>query len=73
MQDKILFTCKITAVKQSVYPDLMEQYENPIEHACDIKVGDVFFSRNAEKPEGLCFRCVVHGVPAVFEKAFHFL
>lgn len=54
MQDNLLKTCKITAVRQSVYPDLMEQYENPIEHACEIRVGDVFLSKNAQKPDGLC-------------------
>lgn len=54
MQDNGFKTCKITAVRQTTYPDLMEQYENPIEHACDIQVGDVFFSENGQKPEGLC-------------------
>jgi len=47
-------TIKITAVKQTKYPDLMQQYENPIEHACNIKTGDVFISYNAQKPENLC-------------------
>ena len=47
-------TVRITAVKQTIYSDLMQQYENPIEHACDIKIGDVFISRNAQKPENLC-------------------
>ena len=54
MQNKELKICKITAVRQTEYPDLMAIYENPMEHACDIKVGDVFFSKNAQKPEGLC-------------------
>lgn len=54
MQDNGFKTCKITAVRQTTYPDLMAQYENPIEHACDIQVGDVFFSENGQKPEGLC-------------------
>ena len=54
MQDKGFKTCKITAVRQTTYPDLMAQYENPIEHACHIQVGDVFFSENGQKPEGLC-------------------
>ena len=46
--------CTITAVRQTEYPDLMERYENPIEHPCDIRVGDVFISENGQKPEGLC-------------------
>ena len=54
MQDKILKPCKITAIRQTTYPDLAEMYENPIEHACDIRVGDVFFSENGQKPDGLC-------------------
>ena len=45
---------KITAVKVSEYRDLIEKYENPIQHACSIKVGDVFYSNNGEKPENLC-------------------
>lgn len=45
---------KITVIRRSVYPDLMELYENPIEHACDMTIGDVFISRGGEKPEGLC-------------------
>ena len=47
-------TVRITAVKQTKYPDLMQKYENPIEHACNIKIGDIFISRNAQKPENLC-------------------
>lgn len=47
-------TVKITAVRQTVYPDLMEQYENPIEHTCDVKVGDSWLSVDGEKPEGMC-------------------
>ena len=47
-------TIKITAVKQTEYPDLMRQYENPIEHACNIKTGDIFISYNSQKPENLC-------------------
>ena len=25
---------RITAIRQTVYPDLMAKYENPIEHTC---------------------------------------
>ena len=45
---------KITAVKVTEYRDLIEKYENPIQHACNIKVGDVFYSKKGEKPENLC-------------------
>lgn len=45
---------KITAVRKAEYTDLMEKYENPIEHACDIKEGDVFIANGWERPEGFC-------------------
>lgn len=45
---------KITAVRQTVYEDLMARYENPIEHTCDVKMGDFWISENGEKPEGMC-------------------
>lgn len=45
---------RITALRQSVYTDLMEQYENPIEHACDITVGQVFIANGWQRPEGFC-------------------
>ena len=28
---------RITAIRQTVYPDLMAKYENPIEHVCDVR------------------------------------
>ena len=45
---------RITAVRQTVYPDLTAQYENPIDHPCDVTVGQVFVSRDGGCPEGLC-------------------
>ena len=45
---------KITAIKVTEYKDLIDKYENPINHACSIKVGDVFYSKNGEKHENLC-------------------
>lgn len=45
---------KITAVRKAEYTDLMEKYENPIEHACDIKEWDVFIANGWERPEGFC-------------------
>ena len=47
-------TVKITAVRKTCYPDLMEKYENPIEHACDMKEGQVFIANGWERPEGFC-------------------
>ena len=45
---------KITAVRKSEYTDLMEKYENPIEHACDVKEGDVWIANGWERPVGFC-------------------
>lgn len=45
---------KITVMRKAEYKDLSEKYENPIEHACEMKIGQSFISENAEKPEGLC-------------------
>ena len=45
---------KITVMKVAEYPDLMEKYENPIEHACDMIKGRVFISEDWKRPEGFC-------------------
>lgn len=45
---------KITVMRIACYQDLMEQYENPIEHACDMQVGQVFIADGWRKPEGFC-------------------
>ena len=45
---------KITAVRQTVYPDLMAQYENPIEHTCDVSIGQSWISVDGQCPEGMC-------------------
>ncbi len=45
--------CKITVMKMTRYDDLIEKYENPIEHACDMKVGQVFIANGWEKPESI--------------------
>lgn len=45
---------KITVMRRAWYQDLIDRYENPIEHACDMRVGDVFVSVNAERPDGFC-------------------
>ena len=46
--------CKITVVRKAEYRDLMEIYENPIEHACNLNEGQIFISEKGEKPQGLC-------------------
>jgi uncharacterized repeat protein (TIGR04076 family) len=45
---------KITVMRMACYADLMAQYENPIEHPCDMQLGQVFISEAGERPEGMC-------------------
>lgn len=45
---------RITVLRKACYRDLMEKYENPIEHAYDMQEGQVFVANGWEKPEGLC-------------------
>ena len=45
---------KITAIRQTEYADLMAQYENPIQHTCDVSVGRSWISIDGQRPEGFC-------------------
>ena len=45
---------RITVKRMARYDDLMQQYENPIEHACDIQEGQVFICNGWQKPENFC-------------------
>ena len=45
---------RITVMKKALYPELIERFENPIEHPCDMQEGQVFVANGWEKPEGLC-------------------
>ena len=45
---------RITVMKMACYQDLMELYENPIQHACDMEEGMVFIANGWKRPEGLC-------------------
>lgn len=44
----------IRVMKIVKHDELIKEYENPIEHACDMKVGMEFISENGTKPQGLC-------------------
>lgn len=44
---------KITVMK-TWYDDLIEKYENPIEHARDMGEGEVFIVNMWKKPENFC-------------------
>ncbi|MBR7183087.1 MAG: TIGR04076 family protein [Alistipes sp.] len=45
---------KITVMRITEYPDLMMQYENPIEHTCDMHLGQSFVVENCTKPAEMC-------------------
>ena len=49
-----MLTVKITVIRKACYDDLIEKYENPLENPCDLMEGQVFFSKDAEKPDGFC-------------------
>ena len=46
--------CRITVMRMAKYDDLIEKYENPIQHACDMQLGRVFIANGWNKPDGLC-------------------
>ena len=45
---------KITVMKMAEYTDLIERFENPIEHACDMKLGQVFIANGWQRPDNFC-------------------
>ena len=45
---------RITAMRQTVYPDLMAEYERPMEKACEVRVGQEWVSVDGRQPEGMC-------------------
>lgn len=42
--------CRITVMRIARYDDLIKQFENPMEHPCDMKLGQVFLANGWEKP-----------------------
>lgn len=45
---------KITVMKKVCHEDLIELYENPIENACGVEVGQIFIANGWKKPKGFC-------------------
>lgn len=45
---------RITVKRKACYADLIAEYENPIDHVCDMVEGQVFIAEGWQKPEGLC-------------------
>lgn len=47
-------TVKITALVRHTYPELIEEYENPLTAPCETVIGKTYLSENAERPEDFC-------------------
>ena len=45
---------RVTVMRTARYDDLIARYENPIEHACDMREGQVFIADGWQRPEGFC-------------------
>ena len=45
---------KITAMKKAHYQDLIDKYENPIQHACDVSEGQIWIANGWQQPSGMC-------------------
>lgn len=61
--------CKITVIKKVWHEELSALYENAVEHACDMQVGQTFSSVEGMKPEGLCESAWESLYPFVFALA----
>ena len=51
---RVMKKVRITVKRVARYDDLIEEYENPIEHACDLRLGQVFIANGWQKPDGFC-------------------
>lgn len=45
---------RITVKKIARYDDFIAEFENPIEHACEMKLGQTFICNGWEKPQDFC-------------------
>lgn len=45
---------KITVKKIACHKELMQEYENPLDHACDMREGQIFICENATRPKNFC-------------------
>ena len=45
---------RITVMRTARYDDLIERYENPIQHVCNMREGQVFIANGWQRPEGFC-------------------
>ena len=45
---------KITVMRKVRHDDLIEKYENPLEHECDVEEGQIFIANGWCKPDNFC-------------------
>ena len=45
---------RITVKRMASYDDLIAAYENPIEHACSMQLGQTFVCNGWSRPENFC-------------------
>lgn len=45
---------RISVIRKVCHQDLIEKYENPMKHACDLIEGQVFIANGWQKPSGFC-------------------
>ena len=45
---------RITAKKQVIHQDLIDEFENKIEHACSMPVGKSYVITSLDRPLGFC-------------------
>ena len=57
---------KITVMARAIHQELIDKYENPITHACEMEVGDEFVSVEAQCPKDFCQSAWQNIYPFVF-------
>ena len=45
---------KITVKRMAYYEDLIAEYENPTEHACEMRLEQTFVANGWQRPKGFC-------------------
>ena len=45
---------KITVMRKARYDDLIEKYENPLDHECSVETGEVYIANGWVKPDDFC-------------------
>ena len=60
---------RITVKKIARYDDLIDEYENAIEHACSMRLGQKYISENGACPDGFCESAWESVSPFVFALA----